>query len=145
MKAPYVASKHGLVGLTKVVALETAGSGITCNAICPGWVLTPLVEAQLEARAEKEGITVHEAKMSTLEEKMPSKEFVMPNEVYTVLCVVSVWKYFIIWFIVCVIKLCYVQVLFSCQVGAMVVYLCSEEARQVTGSTLTIDGGWTTR
>jgi 3-hydroxybutyrate dehydrogenase len=63
MKAPYVASKHGLVGLTKVVALETAGSGITCNAICPGWVLTPLVEAQLEARAEREGITVDEAKV----------------------------------------------------------------------------------
>ncbi len=60
-KAAYVAAKHGVVGLTKVVALETAGSGITCNAICPGWVLTPLVAKQIDARAEAAGSSWDEA------------------------------------------------------------------------------------
>ena len=75
-KAAYVAAKHGVVGLTKVVALETAGSGITCNAICPGWVRTPLVEAQIDALAKKSGIEKEQAAIGLLTEKQPSKEFV---------------------------------------------------------------------
>ncbi len=79
-KAAYVAAKHGLVGLTKVVALETAKTGVTCNAICPGWVLTPLVQKQIDARAESEGMTVEEAKLGLLGEKQPSLEFVTPEQ-----------------------------------------------------------------
>jgi 3-hydroxybutyrate dehydrogenase len=75
-KAAYVAAKHGVVGLTKVVALETAKTGVTCNAICPGWVLTPLVMKQIEARAEANGTTVAEEKEKLLIEKQPSGEFV---------------------------------------------------------------------
>lgn len=74
-KAAYVAAKHGLVGLTKVVALETAESGITCNAICPGWVRTPLVETQIEAIASQQAISFDEATIKLLEEKQPSKRF----------------------------------------------------------------------
>ena len=74
-KAAYVAAKHGLVGLTKVVALEQAGSGVTCNAICPGWVLTPLVQQQIEARAAREGITLETAQRDLLLEKQPSGQF----------------------------------------------------------------------
>jgi len=79
-KSAYVAAKHGLVGLTKVTALETAQTGITCNAICPGWVLTPLVQKQVEARAVKAGIPVADAKRALLAEKQPSGEFVTPEE-----------------------------------------------------------------
>jgi 3-hydroxybutyrate dehydrogenase len=79
-KAAYVTSKHGLVGLTKVVALETAKTGITCNAICPGWVLTPLVQAQIDARARNENISVEKAKLDLLGEKQPSLEFVTPGQ-----------------------------------------------------------------
>jgi 3-hydroxybutyrate dehydrogenase len=79
-KSAYVAAKHGLVGFTKVTALETAHTGITCNAICPGWVLTPLVQKQVEARAVKEGIPVDEAKRALVAEKQPSGEFVTPEE-----------------------------------------------------------------
>jgi 3-hydroxybutyrate dehydrogenase len=79
-KSAYVAAKHGLVGLTKVVALETATTGVTCNAICPGWVLTPLVQKQIDARAEKEGISVDKAKLELLGEKQPSLEFVTPEQ-----------------------------------------------------------------
>ncbi len=75
-KSAYVAAKHGMVGLTKVVALETAKTGVTCNAICPGWVLTPLVMQQIEARAEKNGTSVAEEKEKLLAEKQPSGEFV---------------------------------------------------------------------
>jgi len=75
-KSAYVAAKHGLVGLTKVVALETAQSPITCNAICPGWVLTPLVQKQVDARAVREGVSLDEAKRGLLMEKQPSGEFV---------------------------------------------------------------------
>ena len=74
-KAAYVAAKHGVIGLTKVVAHETATSGITCNAICPGWVLTPLVEKQIKERASREGISVDQAKADLLSEKQPSHEF----------------------------------------------------------------------
>lgn len=79
-KSAYVAAKHGLVGLTKATALETAQSGITCNAICPGWVLTPLVQKQVDARAEKDQISTEAAKKLLLAEKQPSGEFVTPEQ-----------------------------------------------------------------
>lgn len=107
-KAAYVASKHGIVGLTKVVALENATENITCNAICPGWVLTPLVQKQVDAWAKRDGITIEEAKIALLSEKQPALRFVKSEEV-----------------------------------GEMVVYLCSDGARLVNGTTLSIDGGWT--
>jgi 3-hydroxybutyrate dehydrogenase len=79
-KSAYVASKHGLIGLTKSVALETATTGITCNAICPGWVLTPLVQKQIDARAEREKIPVAQASRDLLAEKEPSLQFTTPDE-----------------------------------------------------------------
>jgi 3-hydroxybutyrate dehydrogenase len=107
-KAGYVAAKHGIVGLTKVVALETAELPITCNALCPGWVRTPLVERQIEAMAEREGIEVEEASRRLLGAKQPSMTFVTPE-----------------------------------QLGAMAVFLCTEAAAQITGASLSMDGGWT--
>ncbi len=108
-KAAYVASKHGIVGLTKVVGLEVADQGnITCNAICPGWVLTPLVQKQVNDWAAREDITVKEAEHALLAEKQPALKFVKPEDI-----------------------------------GDAVVYLCSEGAALVTGTTLSIDGGWT--
>ena len=107
-KVAYVAAKHGVLGVTKVVALETASSRITCNAICPGWVLTPLVQKQIEDRAAREKIPVEEAKTGLLAEKQPSHEFATPA-----------------------------------QIGALVVFLCSEEAAQIRGAALSVDGGWT--
>ncbi len=80
-KAAYVASKHGVVGLTKVAALETARTGVTVNAIAPGWVLTPLVEAQVQARAEAEGKSFNQAKTELLAEKQPSRQFVTPAQI----------------------------------------------------------------
>ena len=79
-KSAYVAAKHGLVGLTKVAALECATTGVTVNAICPGWVLTPLVQKQVEARAAKEGVDIEEAKRRLLGEKQPSLQFVTPEQ-----------------------------------------------------------------
>jgi 3-hydroxybutyrate dehydrogenase len=79
-KAAYVAAKHGLLGLTKVVALETAESGVTCNAICPGWVLTPLVQSQIEARATAQQKSFAAARKELLGEKQPSLEFVTPEQ-----------------------------------------------------------------
>ncbi len=79
-KAAYVAAKHGVVGLTKVVALETATTNVTCNAICPGWVLTPLVQKQIDALAEREKFSPVEAKHRLLAEKQPSQEFVTPEQ-----------------------------------------------------------------
>lgn len=79
-KSAYVAAKHGIVGLTKVTALETAHTGVTCNAICPGWVLTPLVQKQVDARAEKDQVSNEEAKKRLLSEKQPSGEFVTPEQ-----------------------------------------------------------------
>ncbi|NJS36290.1 MAG: 3-hydroxybutyrate dehydrogenase [Brachymonas sp.] len=79
-KSAYVAAKHGLVGLTKSIALETATTGITVNAICPGWVLTPLVQKQIDARAAKEGITVEQASKDLLGEKQPSLQFTTPEQ-----------------------------------------------------------------
>ncbi len=109
-KAAYVAAKHGLVGLTKVVGLETAGSGVTCNAICPGWVLTPLVQQQIDAIAARDGLDNTAASEKLLSEKQPSLQFVQTEDV-----------------------------------GAMALYLCSDAAQQVTGTALSIDGGWAAR
>jgi 3-hydroxybutyrate dehydrogenase len=79
-KSAYVAAKHGLVGFTKSVALETAPTGITCNAICPGWVLTPLVQKQIDTKAAAQGISVGDAKRQLLAEKEPSLQFTTPDE-----------------------------------------------------------------
>ena len=78
-KSAYVAAKHGIVGLTKVVALETAEVGITCNAVCPGWVHTPLVQKQIEDKAKEQGITVEQATANLLGEKQPNKRFIRPE------------------------------------------------------------------
>lgn len=107
-KAAYVAAKHGVIGLTKVVALETAETAITCNAICPGWVLTPLVQKQIDARAAAQGVPVEVAGRDLLAEKQPSKRFTTPE-----------------------------------QLGELAVFLCSEAAANITGASLTVDGGWT--
>ena len=79
-KSAYVTAKHGLVGLTKVIALENATTGVTCNAICPGWVLTPLVQQQVDARAKANGCSIEEAKKQLLAEKEPSLQFTTPEE-----------------------------------------------------------------
>jgi len=79
-KSAYVAAKHGLVGLTKVTALENAATGVTCNAICPGWVLTPLVQKQVDARAAAQGVSNDEATRQLLGEKEPSMQFTTPAE-----------------------------------------------------------------
>ena len=79
-KSAYVAAKHGLIGLTKVVALENATTGITCNAICPGWVLTPLVQKQVDARAAADGVDNEEAKRRLLADKEPSLQFATPEQ-----------------------------------------------------------------
>ncbi len=80
-KVAYVAAKHGLLGMTKVVALETATTGITCNAICPGWVLTPLVQKQIDDLAVREKLAPQAAKMKLLGEKQPSLEFATPEQI----------------------------------------------------------------
>ena len=79
-KSAYVASKHGLVGFTKSVALETATTGVTVNAICPGWVLTPLVQKQIDARAQRDGLSDAQAKRELLAEKQPSLQFTTPEQ-----------------------------------------------------------------
>ena len=79
-KSAYVAAKHGIVGLTKVTALENATSGVTCNAICPGWVLTPLVQKQVDAKAAAQNISNDEATKQLLGEKEPSLQFTTPEE-----------------------------------------------------------------
>ncbi len=80
-KVAYVAAKHGIVGLTKVVGLETARTRVTCNAICPGWVLTPLVQKQIDARAAQSGKSQEEEKEALVSEKQPSAEFVTPEQI----------------------------------------------------------------
>jgi 3-hydroxybutyrate dehydrogenase len=107
-KSAYVASKHGVIGLTKVAALETARHNITCNAICPGWVLTPLVEAQIRARCKEKGTTFEAESQALLLEKQPSGKFATPEDL-----------------------------------GAVATFLCSDSAAQITGDTITMDGGWT--
>lgn len=107
-KAAYVAAKHGLVGLTKTVALETATTGITCNAINPGWVLTPLVQKQIDALAFHDRMSVEAAKAKLLSEKQPSHDFATPE-----------------------------------QIGGIAVFLCSDAAAQIRGTSISVDGGWT--
>jgi len=80
-KVAYVAAKHGIVGLTKVVGMECADTGVTCNAICPGWVLTPLVQAQIEARAKAQGIAAEQARHDLISEKQPMLEFTTPEKI----------------------------------------------------------------
>lgn len=80
-KSAYVAAKHGIVGLTKVVAIETGEAGITCNAICPGWVHTPLVQKQIEAKAKDQNISVEKATANLLGEKQPNKKFITPESI----------------------------------------------------------------
>jgi 3-hydroxybutyrate dehydrogenase len=79
-KSAYTAAKHGIVGFTKSIALETAQTGVTCNAVCPGWVLTPLVQKQVDARAERDKLDQAAAKRSLLEEKQPSMQFVTTEQ-----------------------------------------------------------------
>lgn len=107
-KSAYVAAKHGVVGLTKVTALETAEENITANAICPGYVLTPLVEAQIPDTMEKYGMDRDTVIREVLLERQPSKAFATVE-----------------------------------QLGGTCVFLASESAAQMTGTTLSIDGGWT--
>lgn len=107
-KAAYVAAKHGLVGLTKVVALEVAEQGITCNAICPGYVRTPLVEGQIEDTAKARGIDREAVIRDVILAAQPTKQFVE-----------------------------------SAQLGALVVFLSSDAAAAITGTALSMDGGWT--
>jgi 3-hydroxybutyrate dehydrogenase len=106
-KVAYVAAKHGVLGMTKVAALELANAGVTVNAICPGWVLTPLVQKQLEDRAKQEGTDIETQKRRFLTEKQAMAQFSTPE-----------------------------------QIGAVAVFLCSEAARTITGSPLSVDGGW---
>ena len=80
-KSAYVAAKHGVIGLTKAIALETATTGVTCNAICPGWVLTPLVQQQIDARAKRDGLSNDQAKAALLGEKQPSGEFATTEQI----------------------------------------------------------------
>ena len=80
-KSAYIAAKHGLVGLTKTIALEAATDGITVNAICPAWVRTPLVEAQIEARAAANGTSIAEEAVAIVEERQPTKDFVLPEQI----------------------------------------------------------------
>ncbi|MFG1360743.1 3-hydroxybutyrate dehydrogenase [Xanthobacter pseudotagetidis] len=106
-KSAYVSAKHGIAGLTKTAALETATFGITCNAICPGYVWTPLVEKQIPDTAKARGISEEEVKKNVMLAAQPTKEFVTVEEV-----------------------------------AALAVFLCSENARSITGSMQQIDGGW---
>jgi 3-hydroxybutyrate dehydrogenase len=107
-KSAYVAAKHGIVGLTKTVGLETAGQGITCNAICPGYVLTPLVEAQIPDQMKAHGMDRETVIREVMLLRQPSRQFATVE-----------------------------------QIGGTVVYLCSGAADQVTGTTISLDGGWT--
>jgi 3-hydroxybutyrate dehydrogenase len=107
-KSAYVAAKHGMVGLTKVTALETAEEPITCNAICPGYVLTPLVEAQIPDTMKKYDMDRETVVREVLLQRQPSKAFAT-----------------------------------TAQIGGCVAFLCSPAADQITGTTLSVDGGWT--
>jgi 3-hydroxybutyrate dehydrogenase len=107
-KSAYVAAKHGIVGFTKVVALESAEEPITCNAICPGYVLTPLVEAQIPDTMKQYDMTREQVVRDVLLDRQPSKQFATVE-----------------------------------QIGGCVAFLCSPAAEQITGTALSIDGGWT--
>ena len=107
-KSAYIAAKHGVVGLSKTVALETAGQGITCNAICPGYVLTPLVEAQIPDQMRVHNMDRDTVIREVMLLRQPSRQFATVQ-----------------------------------QIGGTTVYLCSPAADQVTGTTISVDGGWT--
>ena len=107
-KSAYIAAKHGVVGLSKTVALEVAGMGITCNAICPGYVLTPLVEAQIPDQMRVHGMDRDTVIREVMLLRQPSRQFATVE-----------------------------------QIGGTTVYLCSPAADQVTGTTISVDGGWT--
>ncbi|WP_444451651.1 3-hydroxybutyrate dehydrogenase [Rhodobacter capsulatus] len=107
-KSAYIAAKHGVVGLTKTVALETAEEPITCNAICPGYVLTPLVEAQIPDQMKVHNMDRETVIREVMLTRQPSKQFATVE-----------------------------------QLGGTTVFLCSEAAAQITGTTISVDGGWT--
>ena len=107
-KSAYVAAKHGVVGLTKTVALEAAGQGVTCNAICPGYVLTPLVEAQIPDQMKVHNMDRDTVIREVMLQRQPSRQFATTE-----------------------------------QLGGTVIWLCSPYADQVTGTTISVDGGWT--
>ena len=107
-KSAYVAAKHGVVGLTKVTALETAQEPITANAICPGYVLTPLVEAQIPDTMKEYDMSREDVIKNVMLQRQPSKEFATVE-----------------------------------QLGGTVQFLCSDAAAQITGTTISVDGGWT--
>lgn len=107
-KSAYVTAKHGVVGLTKVTALEAAGKGITANAICPGYVLTPLVEAQIPDQMQTHGMDRDTVVREVMLARQPSRQFATVD-----------------------------------QIGGTAVFLCSDAAAQITGTTISVDGGWT--
>jgi 3-hydroxybutyrate dehydrogenase len=107
-KSAYVAAKHGIVGFSKVTGLETAQEKITCNAICPGYVLTPLIEAQIPDTMKEYGLGRDEVIRQVMLARQPSKEFATVKEI-----------------------------------GDTTVFLCSDAAAQITGTTISVDGGWT--
>jgi 3-hydroxybutyrate dehydrogenase len=107
-KSAYIAAKHGVVGMTKTVALETAQEPITCNAICPGYVLTPLVEAQIPDTMKEYNMSREDVVKNVMLTRQPSKEFATVE-----------------------------------QLGGTTVFLCSDAASQITGTTISVDGGWT--
>ena len=106
-KSAYIAAKHGIVGLTKTVALETAEQGITCNAICPGWVITPLVDKQIDAQAAAHKMPRDDVIRKVILERQPTKEFVKIEEV-----------------------------------AALAIFLAGDAAASITGTSMSIDGGW---
>ncbi|QYK40749.1 MAG: 3-hydroxybutyrate dehydrogenase [Paracoccaceae bacterium] len=107
-KSAYIAAKHGVVGLTKTTALEVAGQGITANAICPGYVLTPLVEAQIPDQMKVHGMDRDTVIREVMLTRQPSRQFATTE-----------------------------------QIGGTTVFLCSPAADQITGTTISVDGGWT--
>ena len=107
-KSAYVSAKHGVVGFTKTVALELAEEGVTCNAICPGYVLTPMVESQIADQMKVHGLPRERIVKEVMLQRQPTREFAKIQDI-----------------------------------GALTVFLCSDAATQITGTTLSVDGGWT--
>ena len=107
-KSAYVSAKHGVVGFTKTVALELAEEGVTCNAICPGYVLTPMVENQIADQMKVHDLPRERVVKEVMLQRQPTREFAKVEEI-----------------------------------GALTVFLCSDAAKQITGTTLSVDGGWT--